>query len=225
METKFQTSFIPKKPILAQESVHNSASTSIFMVIGLLLFLASIGAAGLTFVGKAYLLKAQEQAKKDLTSAEKRFNLPLIESIKKANLKIDAATKLVKNHIAVSEVLKIVGGLTAEKVRFTSFDFSAGGSDGVAVGQENSNGQSQSTYKIRMKGVTDTFNSVAWQSDVFGDSKKYGTNKVLKNPVLSDLSVDAAGNVTFNFSADISASDILYEKALADELTAGETNQ
>lgn len=245
METKFQTSFIPKKPILAQENIHIHSPTSLVMVIGAFLFIVSIGAAIFTFVAKAILLKTQEQSKIDLAENEKRFNLPLIEELKKANLKIDLANQLLKNHVAVSEALAIVSGLTAEKVRFSSFDFSAGSSDssnpilnqnlGQTSGQmpgqmpAQSSGQAVlpsskptgTTYKIKMKGITDTFNSVAWQSDVFGRSQRYGTNKILKNPVLSDLTVDAAGNINFNFTADVVPSDISYEKSLVEALQAG----
>ena len=217
METKFQTSFIPKKPLIVQESVRIHSPTSIVMVIGVLIFLVSLGAAGFTFVAKAYLMKSQEQYKVNLANNEKRFNLPLIEDLKKANMKIDLANQLLKNHIAVSEALSVLAGLTAEKVRFSTFEFSTGSSVDPAS-QTADQGSTQSSgqiFKIKMKGIADTFNSVAWQSDVFGSSKKYGTNKVLKNPVLSDLTVDAQGDINFNFTADFAVSDISYANALS----------
>lgn len=223
METKFQTSFIPKKPFVAEESVHVRSSTSIIMVIGVVLFIASIAAAGFTLVAKSLLLKTQEDSKVNLAKSEERFNLPLIEELKNANLKIDLANQLLKNHVAVSEALSIVSGLTAERVRFSSFDFSAGSSDltNPAASQAAvSSKPGAVVYKIKMKGIADSFNSVAFQSDVMGNSQKYGTNKVLKNPVLSDLTVDANGNINFNFAADVMLSDISYEKALSEDLTA-----
>ncbi len=219
METKFQTSFIPKKPLVAEASVHTHGSTSILMIIGTLLFIVSLVLAGLTFVGKTLLLKVQDQSKINLAENEKRFNLPLIEDLKKANLKIDLAGQLLKNHIAVSEALAIVGGLTVDRVRFSSFEFSSG-VDTPASAAAPSSQTSGPVFKIKMKGIADTFNSVAWQSDVFGRSQKYGTNKVLKNPILSDLSVDASGSVNFNFAADIVPADISYEKVLAATLQA-----
>lgn len=221
METKFQTSFIPKKPLVAEASVHTHGSTSILMIIGTLLFIVSLVAAGLTFAGKALLLKVQEQSKINLAENEKRFNLPLIEDLKKANLKIDLAGQLLKNHIAASEALAMVGGLTVDRVRFSSFEFSSGASSDTSTSLATPSSQSSGpVFKIKMKGIADTFNSVAWQSDVFGRSQKYGTNKVLKNPVLSDLTVDASGAVTFNFAADIVPTDISYEKVLSATLQA-----
>lgn len=177
------------------------------MLIGILVFGASLAGAVFTFLAQGYSLKVQEQYKIDLAENEKRFNIPLIEELKRANTKIDLAQQLLKNHLAVSEALTIVAALTAEKVRFTDFEFTAPDNLGKV-------GAAPGVYKIRMKGSADSFNSIAFQSDVFGRSEKYGTNKVLKNPILSDLAVDEDGNVKFNFTAELSLPDISYEKVL-----------
>ncbi len=220
METKFQTSFIPKKPFTAQESSHIHSGMSLIMLISVILFVASVGVAGFTLIAKTYLNRSQDQLKINLADNEKRFDLPLIEKIKKANLKIDLANQLLKNHVAVSEALAIVGGLTAEKVHFSNFDFSSGSASPSALASSQGSNQTGTVFKIQMKGVADTFNTVAFQSDVMGRSDKYGTNKVLKNPVLSDLNIDASGNINFSFGADLSLPDISYEKALSETLQA-----
>ncbi|HEY4503880.1 MAG TPA: hypothetical protein VJJ28_02125 [Candidatus Paceibacterota bacterium] len=208
METNFQTSFIPKKPLIPQINVRTKSGASIFIILAVFIFIISVVGAGFTFVAKSILLKNQEQDKIDLADNEKRFNLALIEELKKANIKIDLAKELLKNHIVVSEVFNMIGGLTIDGVRFNSFDFSA----------PDILNQAGKPFKINMKGVANNFSSVAFQSDVFGRSQKYGTNKVIKNPVLSDLQVDANGNVGFNFSAEIVGTDILYEKILENNL-------
>jgi hypothetical protein len=213
METKFQTSFIPKKPLIQQGTTapHGHGATSILMFVATLLFLASLGGAGFTFFAKSYLLKVQEQYKVDLAENEKRFNVPLIEELKKFNTKIDLAKQLIQNHIAVSEALTIVSGLTAEKVYFSDFTF-------LAPSGFGKNGQSTKAFEVKMRGVADSFNSIAFQSDVFGRSQRYGTNKVIKNPILSDLAVDDKGAVMFNFSGEISLPDISYDKVLTETL-------
>ncbi len=210
METKFQTSFIPKKPIVQDSSAyHAPVSTSIFMMIALLLFAVSLGGAIFTFVAKGVLMGIQRQHQTDLAENEKRFNVPLIEDLKKANAKIDFAKQLIQNHSAVSEALNIVAALTAEKVFFTEFVLVAPAKSGA-----------DTSYKISMKGIADGFNSIAFQSDVFGSSSKYGTNKVVKNPILSDLTTDESGNVRFNFTGEIIPADISYEKVLNAALQA-----
>lgn len=201
METKFQTSFIPKKPLVIEQKIHTSSGISIFMVISSLIFIGSIVWAGFTFVWKDVLLKSQADYKIRLADSEKRFDTSLIEDLKKANVKIDLGRQLIKNHLDVTEIFNIVSLLTIEGVRFNSLEFTtpANASDGI---------------KINMRGVATSFSAIAFQSDVFGKSQKYGTNKILKNPVLSDLSPDINGNVGFTFSTTVNPEDLLYTKIL-----------
>ncbi len=208
METKFQTSFIPKKPLVSDSkvtvSVHHG-SVSIVMVLGTVLFLASLGGAIFTVVWKQVLIKAQDKYKAELVESEKRFNVALIESLKKVNTKIDVSNKLLKSHLSVSEIFPILNRLTIESVRFNNFEFkkdSAGSSD----------------VKITMKGIARNYNSIAFQSDVFGASELYGNNKVIKNPIVTDLTEDDSGEVSFTFSGTLNSSDLSYEKILTETL-------
>lgn len=204
METKFQTSFIPKRPLVDQKInvTSHKGGVSIFMAISVLIFLVSIGGAGFTIVWKNVLLKSQEDYKVKLSESEKRFNISLIEELKAANTKIDLSKQLLKNHLDITEIFNIISRLTIEGVRFDSFDFSlpdGGATEGI---------------KIAMHGVATSFSAIAFQSDVFGKSQKYGTNKAMKNPVLSDLLSNENGTVGFTFSTVINPMDISYEKVL-----------
>lgn len=205
METKFQTSFIPKKPLISEQKMSSRRATmSIFMFVSVIIFIASIAGAVFSLLWKNVLIKSQENYKVQLADSEKRFNITLIEELKKANTKIDLTKTLLKNHLAVSELFSIISRLTIEGVRFTSFDFSAPTKDVDGI-------------KISMRGVGNSFSAIAFQSKVFGQSQKYGTNKILKNPVLSDLVLDPNGNVSFTFTAIISSADVSYEKVLDSE--------
>lgn len=215
METKFQTSFIPKKPLTPQNAVsHAPSSSSLLMLFAVIIFIGSLGWAGFSIFGKTYYLKVQEQYKADLAANEARFNTPLIQELSRANAKVEIAKQLLNGHLAVSQAIEIVSGLTAQKVRFANFEFNAPDTLG------KNPGKADGVYKIRMKGFADGFNSIAFQSDVFGKSEKYGTNKIIKNPILSDLIVSENGEVGFNFSADLSFPDISYEKVLSETLQA-----
>ena len=207
METKFQTSFIPKKPLVTDTSVHSShaGGTSVLMVIAVLLFIASLAGATFTFVWKNVLIKSQENYKIQLADSEKRFNTSLIEDLKRANTKIDLGKQLINNHLAVSEIFSIISKLTIAGVRFSSFDFSSPTKDSDGI-------------KVSMKGTGNSFSAIAFQSDVFGQSQKYGSNKVLKNPALSDLSLDQNGNVGFTFTTTINPADLSYSKILTSAL-------
>ena len=193
-----------------QKSISHSGGTSVFMFISVLIFILSIVAAAGTFVWKDIQIKSQAENILKLKKAEARFDSALIEKLKKANTKIDLANKLFKKHIDVVEMFSIINALTADGITFNSFDFTAPDTEGGDL-------------KITMKGVGNSFSSIAWQSDVFGKSSSFGKNRVLKNPILSDLALDAKGNVAFSFTASINSADVLYEKVLNAEL--GNTTQ
>lgn len=214
MDTKFQTSFIPKKPILMdQKVVHHGSTTSIFMFISVLVFIFSIAGAVFSLIWKDVLIKQQTQYAIDLKKAESRFDIATIEKLKKASVKIETATQLLKNHLAVSEIFNIISLLTADGIRFTSFEFSPS-----TVSNDPNNTESSNGIKISMKGVGSSFSAIAWQSDVFGKSAKFGTNKVVKNPILTDLQLDPlTGNVAFSFTAEINPEDLNYEKQIVGE--------
>ncbi len=202
METKFQTSFIPKKPLISDSKTHSSGGgTSVLMIIGSLIFVFSLAGAVFTLIWQNVLNKDQVAYKAQLADSEKRFNTTLIKDLKRSNTKIDFSKKLLNDHLAASSIFSIISALTIEGVRFNSFDFTAPGKDSDGV-------------KISMRGVGSSFSAIAFQSSVFGESEKYGSNKILKNPVLSDLSLDQNGNVGFTFTSTINPAEISYDKIL-----------
>ena len=97
--------------------------------------------------------------------------------------------------------------VTIDGVRFNSFEFSTPEKAGEEI-------------KLTLKGVGSSFASIAFQSDVFGNSEQYGKNVKLSNPVLSDLVLDQAGNVEFAFTSTINPKDILFSKTLGVESTS-----
>ena len=78
MDTKFQTSFIPKKPITVQE-VGVRGSLSIFVLISVILFLISAGGAVGVILWKQQLLVEQETLKTNLEERKKQFDFELID--------------------------------------------------------------------------------------------------------------------------------------------------
>lgn len=203
METKFQTSFIPKKPLVSDPRIapKPKASASVLMVIAALLFVISVGGAIFSLAWEKVLIKEQENFRQDLAKMESKFPVADIENLKKINKKIDLSKKLLKNHLAIEEIFSIISQITVEDVRFNSFSFSSSAkeSDGV---------------NITLSGVAKNFYAIAYQSDVFGTSDKFGKNKVLKNPVISGVSEQENGNINFSFSATLNPDDIRFEKLL-----------
>jgi hypothetical protein len=197
METKFQTSFIPKKPIVSESAGRVRSSVNLFTVISVTIFLISITAAGGSIAWQRLLTTQLEDYRKQLEARRQQFEPALIETLKRVNTKIDNTKKLLDGHIAASDIFDLIGNLTIENVRFRSFDFSAPASGGDDV-------------KVTMRGDGASFKAIAYQSDVFGK------NKIIKNPLLTDISLDStgSGHVSFTFSGSISPKILLYKESL-----------
>ncbi len=203
METKFQTSFIPKKPLSTSSVAPRRSSTSGFMLIAIVLFVLSLGGAGFVVAWQRYLLQVREVAKNTLVKNQQQFNPALIDTLKKTDTKISLAKTLIERHLAVSGIFDIISRLTAENIRFSSFEFSA-----------PTSGDAKDGIKVTLHGVGTSFSAIAFQSSVFGRSSEYGTNKIIKNPILSDLSLEPNGSVEFTFTSTINPADISYANPL-----------
>lgn len=209
METKFQTSFIPKKPLMPAGSFGASAiqpprrrKSSLFMTIATLTFIASLAVAGGSYFWKLELLRLQEGYKTQLAEEEKRFNTNQIEELKRQDVKITIARQLLDNHVAASQIFGIIGLLTIEKVRFSSMDLTTGGNVSEDI-------------KVNLKGYGTNLKAVAWQSDVLGKLGQYGLRNIVKNPILSDPSPEAVGSVSFGFSATVDPRSLSYRKSIS----------
>ncbi len=212
METRFQTSFIPKKPMSVGgiggaagnsfTAPHKNNVTSIFMTFAVIVFILSLLSIGGVYAYKQYLQNSLATYKQQLTDREQQFNISLIEDLKAANIKIDLASQLLRNHLAMSGIFEILGHLTIANVRFLSLDLTAPSkqSDGV---------------KVSMTGYGTNLSAVAFQSDVLSQLELYGLRKIVKNPILSDPQLDANGTVGFGFSATVDPSSLSYEKSVS----------
>lgn len=209
MEQKFQTSFIPKKPntlgggimggsISGQSQQKPKAhASSFYMAFAVVVFIISILATGGAYFWKSYEMSANAKYKENLANRQKQFDIALIEKLKAINTQIDSAKKLLENHVAYSRIFEIIQKMTISEVRFLTMDFK---------NSVENNGK----MTISMKGQGKNLPAVAFQSDVLSELSKYGVSNVVKNPIISNPSLDSVGAVTFSFSADIDKSAVLY---------------
>jgi len=205
METKFQTSFIPKRPITAGTTsrVHSSSgSGGLFSLFAIIVFIISVAGAIFSYIWMGVLVNTGKQYQATLTTNENEFNPALISTLDRASMKINFAKSLLANHLAPDAIFGIIGGLTAQDVSFSSLSYTAPTA-------------SNNYINLTMSGVGTSYSAIAFQSDVFGSSVQYGENISVKNPVLSGLGLNENGNVNFSFSAELDPSNIIYSKVLA----------
>lgn len=184
MDQRFQTSFIPKKPIVSTTE-NKAVSVNLFVLLSTIIFILSISLAGSAYAYKSFLEKDLVSKKSDLSTAQKQFEPELIKKLARLDSRITVAESLIKNHLYPSSVFDLISQTTLKTVRFKDFSFAYAGKDKVAVS---------------MKGQAQSFASVALQADAFGEQKLF------KNAVISDFSLDQTGTVSFSFSGIVDAS-------------------
>lgn len=194
METKFQTSFIPKKPITTQVAVRTSSPISVFFLIGVVLFIGSIAGAGGIIVWQQQLDAKQESLKAEVEKQKKQFDSDFLGVLKQKTNKISSAKELLNNHLSVSDVFNMIGAITVENVRYKNFKLSYDPKGNKPV-------------DIAMSGEAKNYETIAYQADVLAD------NKYLHNAYLASPQLQANGYVSFALTGIVDPSDIKYVNA------------
>lgn len=191
MDPRFQTSFIPKKPVTAPVRGKASEPVSLLTVISTSIFIAAIALTGAAFGYEKILSQDIEENKATLEQAKAAFDPDLIEQIIRLDNRIDSASELLGQHVAVSNLFRLLEENTLKTVRFTSFSFDFLGGDKVT---------------IDMDGEAAGFTSIALQSD------KFNSNPIFKNTILEDLKLEETGMVSFNVVTSVDPTSIMYRQ-------------
>lgn len=172
---------------------------SIFMAIGVVVFILSLLSIGGIYLWKQYLLGAQEKYQAALTQRQKEFNIDQISLMKAQSTKIALAKQLLNNHLSSSKVFSVISQLTSESVRFLSMDLR------IPVGLTG-------PLQLTLSGYGRDFPSVAFQSDVLNQLDRYGLRSVIKNAIVSNPSLNRNGTVSFSFTAEIDPTSLSYAR-------------
>jgi hypothetical protein len=186
-----KTSFIPKASLKVErrQETHGAPIALASLIATIILILAVAGGAGM-FLFKEFLIGQINSKKDSLDRARAAFQPDTIKELARIDTRLMVGSSLLAAHTAPSLVLDEVARLTLASVRFGSFQFGT-------VGGLNK-------LTVSMNGTAKSFNAVALEADQFGHSE------VLTNPVFSNMNFDATGNVSFDVTADVNPSAILY---------------
>ncbi|MDD5050403.1 MAG: hypothetical protein PHV93_01515 [Candidatus Pacebacteria bacterium] len=193
MDPKLQTSFIPKKALTDGDKV--SGGINLVSLITALIFIITLATAGGLYVYSGVIDKQVTKETQTLKQNEDALELPTLEQYIRLDDRIEAAKQILHNHIAVTPIFDTLQKTVLKSIQFSDLTLTFGGPDKIS---------------LAMKGQTLNYGSIAYQSDII--SKDEGG--LLKNPIFSDLNLDASGNVTFSFAATLDPSLILYERNL-----------
>jgi len=197
MEPNFQTSFIPKKPMLNEEVRHSSRSVSLLALIAFFIFFTMLIATGGLYLYKGALAKGIEKMKGELAAAKNRFEPSRIENLQKLDERLRVADQVLSRHIAASPIFKALGEITMKSVRYTQFAYALD--------------DKSSRINVKLEGLATGYRAIALQSDLFAK------NKNLIDPVFSNLSLDDRGNVTFALEFSVDPSFVSYREVLKRE--------
>lgn len=195
METKFQTSFIPKKNVGGNEVYSYRAPLGLFLVIAICLAGLSVLLAAGTFVYKGILNRQIASKEADLEQKDADLQSSEIDNLVRVGDKIDSAETLLNSHIAVTPIFALLQQNTLKRLQFTELEYTYLSSNKIA---------------ISMKGVAKDFGVIARQSDAFSEV----TGSKFTSPLFSDLDTDDKGNATFSFLTTVDPNLVLYKNNL-----------
>ena len=195
MEPNFQTSFIPKKPIVKERAVAARPVGILLLASIFILFVVLLGTGGLYFY-KGVVAKNIADMENTLVLAKNRFEPSKITELQTLDKRLRASTEILSKHITVTPVFTALNDLTMKTVRYTKFSYDLGT-------------DKNSTVNIKISGQAIGYRSIALQSDLLG------TNKSFIDPVFSNLTLDNSGNVLFDLEFSVDPDFVNYKQTLA----------
>ena len=200
MDQNFQTSFIPRKPIV-NERVVSSRPVGILLVASILILFTVLLATGGLYIYKGVLTKNIAAQADSLNLAQSRFEPDKINELQTLDKRLRAATEIMSNHINITPVFDALDQVTLKSIRYTKFSYDLGSNS------------SSSNVVIKMSGQAQSYKAIALQADMF--SSNTITNKNFIDPVFSNLTLDQSGNVLFDLEFSVDSSFVNYQKSLA----------
>jgi hypothetical protein len=195
MEQNFQTSFIPKKPMIPERAVSSEPVGILFVVSMILLFVVILATGGLYFY-KGIVQKNITGMENTLSLAQNRFEPSKISELQVLDKRLRASSEILAKHVVITPVFDALQKITMKTVRYTKFSYDLGTGRNAVV-------------NIRISGQAIGYRSVALQADLFTK------NKNLIDPVFSNLTLDTSGNVLFDLEFSVDPSFVNYKQTLS----------
>lgn len=197
METKFQTSFIPRKPLIQNpsEKPKTSHGTGIgfLTLVSFVIFGVSV-LSGILVIGWQKLENTSISKNKEQLELNKKQFGDDIEFLKRFNTKISLSKSLIDKHTSPVALFKTIEDITAEKVRYSKLTYTSS-DEGLIVEAE---------------GEAANFETLASQSDIFSQTS------LISNPIINDLKLTDTGSVDFSLNITIPWSSISYKNTLVE---------
>jgi len=192
MDQEFQTSFIPKKTLVSKPE-RRGGSFGLLNVISFVIMIVSILIAGGAYLYRDNLSQRVDEMKLSLDRAQNIFEKSLLEDLQLLDRRIEAATVILKDHIAVSPIFGVLQDITLPTIRYIDFTYE--------IDAINPN-----VIHVSMTGEAVSYDAITLQSNLFSE------NRFIRNPIFSNFSLNRSGNVDFDLMFDVSKSLVNFEQ-------------
>lgn len=206
-QTKYTTSFIPKKQVYEKKTSYNKKKgPGVLTMIGMIMFLASIALTAGVYLWKLQVESIIDAQIAELRKARDEFDPDTIAAATRLNERIIAVQKILDTHRAPSVLLGLLEQITLQTVQFESLDYDT---------------QEDGMIKVMGDGLATRFESVVLQSDEFGNTG------VFRDVLFSEVqSGEEEGEpVTFTVDSFLEPNSVLYTKKLNQQNASANTEE
>jgi hypothetical protein len=197
MDPKFQTSFIPKKPLIdtsKPSAARREEAGNIFNVIAGVIFVFTLLALGGLYGYKFFLNKQIETEGSKIAEARAEFGVDKIQEIISKNSRLSITKDLLEKHVLLSNLISLFQTDTLTKTRFSNFQYTSS-----PEGKES---------KIQISIEDRSYNALASQEEIFEK------NISLKNVNFANFALLPNGYVGAQVTAEISPDLISYKSLI-----------
>lgn len=207
MDSKFNTSFIPKKSLqvdpggssddkyVSRRTVHYGPG----FFLAFLLFVASVVGSAVVFGYTTIVNKRIDGHKETLNEQQNRFDPAVVEELIRTENRIDNAKKLVMNHTVLTQLFSKLEAVTLRQVQYKELTY---------------NDAAGSRPSMKLVGITSDFKEAAQQTTVFRD------DDLLHNPIMVQLDKNTVNKdqveVSFMIETSVDEKLVSFSAALAD---------
>lgn len=192
VETRFQTSFIPKKPVVAGVAYRSEGQgIGLLSLIALILvIIAGLASLGIFLYGQ-FLSSNIEKIGEELAQVKESLDQSALNTFQSLGAKTASAEGLLKNHTAFSLVTGFLESVALKNVRFKDLSFDA---------------RPGTSATITLRGEAQSYAALASQVNALKVFDQIGEIAV------SDITLDEKGNVTFSLKLKVSPDLFAYSR-------------
>ncbi|MEK7227848.1 MAG: hypothetical protein AAB681_00645 [Patescibacteria group bacterium] len=198
MEPNIPTSFIPKRPIESSVAPAPRRSGSVGLLT-LITFVVVIG-TGLAFAGvflyQKQLVDQKAKLEQSIGDARDGIGTEFVSDMKRLDARISGVKELIKNHVVVTPIFEALEATTLRSVQYKDFGYIV----------KNDQTTKTDSLIVDLTGTAKNYATIALQSDAFS------ANKLIKNPVFSNLTVDdKSRTINFKLTFSVDIADLSYQ--------------